>query len=150
MTDNGFSQIEAWADAKLQRLTSPERSKLTRRIAIELRRRQQQRIAQQKNPDGSAYEPRSEAAQRSGRIRRRAMFMRAKSARHLRVRGDQSQAEVGFTATSARIMRVHQFGERDQVARGVFVRYPRRELLGFSDDDLRWLHETLMHYFSPE
>ncbi|EEC7526458.1 phage virion morphogenesis protein, partial [Escherichia coli] len=40
--------------------------------------------------------------------------------------------------------RVHQFGERDQVAPGIFTDYPVRELLGISQADERLIYNTVL------
>ncbi|EOT4415733.1 TPA: phage virion morphogenesis protein, partial [Escherichia coli] len=45
---------------------------------------------------------------------------------------------------AARIARVHQFGERDQVAPGIFTDYPVRELLGISQTDERLIYNTVL------
>lgn len=60
MADN-LNALEDWAGAMLAKLSDAERSKLTRKIALELRRRQKRRITSQRNPDGTAFEPRKGA-----------------------------------------------------------------------------------------
>lgn len=44
-------------------------------------------------------------------------------------------ASGGFDGMAARIARVHQFGQRDQVGPGTFTHYPVCELLGFTSAD---------------
>ncbi len=51
---------------------------------------------------------------------------------------------VGYSGVAARIARVHQFGERDQVAPGIFTDYPVRELLGISRADERLIYNTVL------
>jgi|GEM_PF-5645917 len=71
MNRSGPAQaLETWAAAQLARLAPAERRRLARKLAVEVRRDQQKRIAAQQNPDGSAYAPRKPRAEaRNGRIR---------------------------------------------------------------------------------
>ena len=55
-----------------------------------------------------------------------------------------SGVTVGYSGVAARIARVHQFGERDQVAPGIFTDYPVRELLGISQADERLIYNTVL------
>ena len=46
---------------------------------------------------------------------------------------------------AARIAAIHQYGLADKPSRGANeVRYPRRELLGFTDADLDQVRDTLL------
>ncbi|HBC1518811.1 TPA: phage virion morphogenesis protein, partial [Escherichia coli] len=45
---------------------------------------------------------------------------------------------------AARIARVHQFGERDRVAAGMYTDYPARELLGITPADERLIQRIIM------
>jgi len=126
--------LDNWVAAQLARLAPAARRQLARKLALGIRRDQQKRIAAQQNPDGSPYTPRKpRAVARSGQIRRKALFSKLRRAKYLRIRATANGAEIGFTGRSARIARIHQYGLRDRVARnGPTVRYPRRELLGFT------------------
>ncbi|MFV2270804.1 phage virion morphogenesis protein, partial [Escherichia coli] len=66
------------------------------------------------------------------------------TARYLKARADASGVTVGYSGVAARIARVHQFGERDQVAPGIFTDYPVRELLGISQADERLIYNTVL------
>lgn len=147
MTDN-LNALEDWAGALLQRLKPTERRKLNQTIARELRRSQQQRIAAQQNPDGSAYAPRKprKGLRRGGRIK---MFAKLRQARYLRLQSDADSIAVGFLGNSARIARVHQEGLEDSVERGgPKVRYARRELLGFTEAELEMLRDRLLQHLT--
>lgn len=147
MTDN-LNAVEDWAGALLKRLKPTERRKLNQTIARELRRSQQQRIAAQQNPDGSAYAPRKprKNLRRSGGIK---MFAKLRQARHLKLQSDADSIAVGFLGNSARIARVHQEGLEDSVERGgPKVRYARRELLGFTEAELEMLRDHLLHHLA--
>ena len=116
----------------------------------ELRRSQAQRIAAQQNPDGSPFEPRKpQNRNRQGAIRRRAMFSKIRQAKHLKAFATAGAAEVGFIGATARIARVHQYGLRDRIGRnGPQHQYPQRELLGFSDADLRLVQDFLIDHLA--
>lgn len=70
-----------------------------------------------------------------GRTKKAPMFQRLRTARFLKMRASADGAEVGYSGVAARIARVHQFGEREQVGPGAFATYPVRELLGLSKAD---------------
>ena len=147
MSDN-LNALEDWAGALLQRLKPTERRKLNQTLARELRRSQQQRIAAQQNPDGSAYAPRKprKNLRRGGRIK---MFAKLRQARYLRLQSDADSIAVGFLGNSARIARVHQEGLEDSVERGgPKVRYARRELLGFTEAELEMLRDRLLQHLT--
>lgn len=139
-----LAPFEAYVDALLARLQPAERRALARKIATSLRRSQDDRVAAQQNPDGSAFEPRKSRAPlrtRTGAVRRKvgAMFAKLRAAKHLSARATEQTAEAGFhNATVARVARVHQLGLRDRVRRfpgAAEVVYPQRVLLGFTEAD---------------
>lgn len=134
---NSLEDLTAWAGALLHKLDAGERRALLRAVAAEMRRRQTVRIAEQRNPDGSAYEPRKpRPRQRTGRVRR-AMFMRLRTSRFMKAQSDPNSAVVTFMGNAERIAAVHQFGLRDRVNKGGFeVQFAKRELLGFSTSDV--------------
>lgn len=150
---DGLARLETWAAPLLQKLAPAARRHLARQIGMLLRRSQAQRIARQENPDGTPYTPRKAPGRlrgKRGRIKRRAMFSKLRTARHLKVRTGAAGVAVGFTGRVARIARVHQEGVRDQVhPGGPTVRYPRRELLGFADADLKMIRDKLIEHLVP-
>lgn len=140
MSDD-LQALEQWAGALLSRLQPSERKALTRAVAQDLRRSQQQRIAAQLNVDSSPYDPRKARKNfrgKKGRIKEKkgAMFTKLKTAKYLKIQQDENQIAVGFFGRVARIARIHQYGVRDEVVRGgAVVKYPIRELLGISNLD---------------
>ncbi len=72
------------------------------------------------------------------------MFAKLRTARYLKVKADASGVTVGYSGVAARIARVHQFGERDRVAAGVYTDYPARELLGITPADERLIQRIIM------
>lgn len=149
MTDN-LHALEDWAAPLLARLSPGERRKLSQNLGRELRRDQQQRIADQQNPDGSAYaprKPRKDLRGKAGRIKRR-MFTKLRQNKHLRVQANANEVAIGFLGQVARIARVHQHGLRDRPERGqADVQYERRELLGFSDLTIDRIRDALLSHF---
>lgn len=141
-----LERLEDWATPLLQKLDAGERRTLAQNLAKELRRNQRERIKNQKNPDGSDYAPRK-AQEKTGRIKRRAMFARLRQNRYLRAQGDSHEVTVGFVGRVSRLARVHQEGLRDRVRRGgPEVRYEQRQLLGYSAADEAMIMDMLMEH----
>jgi phage virion morphogenesis protein len=140
--------LEEWAGALLAKLEPAQRRQLNQSIARDLRKSQQQRIAAQKNPDGTAYAPRKKNLRdKKGRVRRAAMFVKLRTTKHLKLQSDANSLVIGFFGRTARIARVHQLGHRDRPAPGVpDVRYPQRELLGFTGADLDMIRDRLLDH----
>jgi phage virion morphogenesis protein len=53
-----LQEVDAWLDALLAGLEPAARKRMMRELAQQLRRSQQKNIRMQRNPDGTAYEPR--------------------------------------------------------------------------------------------
>jgi hypothetical protein len=71
-----------------------------------------------------------------GKIRTRAMFRKLRTARYLRAGVEGDEAWAGWDGAAAAIARVHHEGLSDRPATGAKpVRYPRRVLLGLSNED---------------
>lgn len=138
MSDD-LTLLEDWAAGLLAAVAPAGRRKLARSIATALRRSQAERIKAQRNPDGTAFVPRKarkDLRGKAGRVKRQAMFAKLRTAKWLRTRATPGKAEVGFSGRVTAIAEVHQYGEVGPVSpAGPRVRYPRRELLGFSDSD---------------
>lgn len=142
-------ELEAWLVGMLAKLDAPARRTLARAVAVELRRRQAARIAEQRNPDGSPYVPRKpQLRHRAGRIRR-AMFTRLRLARYMKTEADANTAAVTFAGNALRIATVHQFGLRDRVNKtGLTARYPARELLGLTSEDIERITEQVLFHLA--
>lgn len=145
-----FEHVATWAQGLLSRLEPVERRRLNRKVATDLRRSQGQRIAQQRNPDGSPYEPRKPRRDgKKGSIRRRAMFRKLRMARYLRIGATDTELTVGFFGRAGRIARVHQDGLVDRVERGgKSVRYAQRVLLGFNHSDLATIQDAILRHLT--
>lgn len=145
--------LDAWLQALVASTRPEARRQLARRVAQQLRQRQIERIRAQQNPDGSGFEPRKPQPpsfrDKKGRVRR-LMFDRLATAKYLRVSATPAAATVEITGRSARIARVHQFGLEDTVnRRGLRVRYPIRELLGFGRNDVDEVAATVLDHIDP-
>lgn len=146
MSDD-LQRLEEWVRPLIAKLAPAERRQLARRVAQDLRRSQQTRIREQRNPDGSPYAPRSTASALSGRIRRRAMFSKLRTNRYMKITATSSAAEVGFMGRIASIARVHQEGRRTRVApNGPFHSYPTRALLGFAPRDEALVRDSMLNH----
>jgi phage virion morphogenesis (putative tail completion) protein len=126
------------------------RRKLAGEIAKQLRAAQQQRIKQQKAPDGSPYQARKRQPLRTkaGRIKR-AMFQKLRTSRYMKAGGRENSAVVEFTGKVQRIARVHQYGLKDRP--GVHsrdVKYAQRQLLGYSFKDGESIQKLIVKYLS--
>lgn len=130
----------------LAALSPAGRRKLAGEIAKQLRAAQQQRIRQQKAPDGSPYQARKRQPLRAktGRIKR-AMFQKLRTSRYMKASGRHNSAVVEFTSKVQRIARVHQYGLKDRPnSNAKDVQYDERQLLGFSQKDLKHIELLLI------
>lgn len=146
-------EVQAKLTALIANLSPQARGQLGRKIGQALRKSQSNRITRQQNPDGSAFEPRKprkEFGKKKGRIKRKAMFAKLRTARHLKVRSNGNEVSVGFNGSSAAIAAVHQYGLKGTVNRnkGVKVQYAQRELLGFSDEDVELIENLILEQLS--
>lgn len=127
-------------------LSPAGRRKLAAEIAKELRRSQQQRIKQQKAPDGSPYQARKRQPLRAkkGRIKR-AMFQKLRTSRYMKASGRNDAAVVEFTGKVQRIARVHQFGLKDRPTPSVGnIQYPERRLVGINLEEKAKIHYQII------
>jgi phage virion morphogenesis protein len=129
-------------------LSPASRRRLAADIAKELRRSQQQRIKQQKAPDGTPYQERKRQPLRakSGRIKR-AMFQKLRTSRYMKASGRNDAAVVEFTGKVQRIAQIHQFGLKDRPnPHAQDVQYPIRQLVGFSKVDIDNISNTIINH----
>ncbi|END4895138.1 phage virion morphogenesis protein [Citrobacter freundii] len=131
-------------------LSPASRRRLAADIAKELRRSQQQRIKQQKAPDGTPYQERKRQSLRakSGRIKR-AMFQKLRTSRYMKASGRNDAAVVEFTGKVQRIAQIHQFGLKDRPnPHAQDVQYTERQLLGFNRETKKIIDTQLVKHFS--
>lgn len=137
-----FEKIEQWIAPLLQKASISDRRKLARKIGNKLRTNQSNRIRDQKNPDGTPYLGRKNASSKR-------MFEKIRKRPHLRMRSDENSVEVGFTGRTSNIAEIHQEGLNDTPnPKGKKIRYNRRELLGFSQQDITDIENLLTEYLT--
>ncbi|WP_032092066.1 phage virion morphogenesis protein [Necropsobacter rosorum] len=146
-------EIQGKLTALVNNLSPQSRRQLARNIGQALRKSQSARIARQQNPDGSAFEPRKPRKnfiQKQGRIKRKAMFAKLRTAKHLKVRSNGNEVSVGFNGSSAAIAAVHQYGLKSSPSKNkdFKVQYAQRELLGFSENDLEIIEDLIIEQLS--
>ena len=142
-------EVQAKLTALIANLSPQARRQLGRKIGQALRKSQSNRIARQQNPDGSAFEPRKprkEFGKKKGRIKRKAMFAKLRTARYLKVRSNGNEVSVGFNGSSAAIAAVHQYGLSSSPSKykDFKVLYAQRELLGFTEEDIEMIERFVL------
>jgi len=141
-----FKPFDDRLNGLIAALSPAARRKLAGEIAKELRKSQQQRIKQQKAPDGSPYQARKSQPLRAkaGRIKR-AMFQKIRTSRYMKVSGRNDAAMVEFTGKVQRIARGHQYGLKDRTSPySSYVHYPRRILLGLTEVERNKIHAIIL------
>lgn len=144
-----LQRVDDWLAALLAVLEPAARYRMMRQLAQELRRSQQQNIRLQRNPDGTAFEPRRVTARsKKGRIKRQ-MFAKLRTTKYLKTAATADSASVQFDGKVQRIARVHHYGLRDRVRRnGPEARYPARRLLGVNGEVETITRDTLLQWLS--
>ncbi|RDT11744.1 phage virion morphogenesis protein [Enterobacter roggenkampii] len=144
-----LQRVDDWLAALLANLEPAARNRMMRQLAQELRRSQQQNIRLQRNPDGTAFEPRRVTARsKKGRIKRQ-MFAKLRTTKYLKTAATADSASVQFDGKVQRIARVHHYGLRDRVSRkGPEVRYSQRRLLGVNDEVKEMTRDILFRWLS--
>lgn len=145
-----LTALNDWCDALLAKLTPTERRKLAGKIATELRRSNSERIARNVSPDGEAFAPRkpSKLRQQKGAIRAR-MFTKLKTARRIKAGASTDAATVGFIGRTARIAGEHHYGLKAlHQPTSSTIDYPKRPLLGISEEDNSSLAGLLLAHLS--
>lgn len=146
-------EVQAKLTALINNLSPQARRQLARNIGQALRKNQQARIARQENPDGTTFEPRKprkEFGKKKGRIKRKAMFAKLRTARYFKIQSNANEVSVGFNGSSAMIAKVHQYGlmSSPSKTKDFKVRYAQRELLGFSQSDLDIIEDLVIEQLS--
>lgn len=147
---NEFKPLDDKLTGLIGALSPTGRRRLAAEIAKELRRSQQQRIKQQKAPDGTPYQARKRQPLRakSGRIKR-AMFKKLRTSRYMKASGRNDAVVVEFTGKVQRIARVHQLGLKDRPTPHSYdVQYSERPLLGISKTDKHLIEELFINYLN--
>ncbi len=149
MAADDLNRLVSWADALLASMTPAARRQLAGEMARTLRASQAQRIRANRQPDGSPMAPRKpqpNLKQGRGRLRRK-MFFKISSPAWLKARASEQQAVVEFVGTANRLATIHQYGLKDRI-KGREIRYPARELLGITHQEVEQLEELLLAHLT--
>ena len=73
------------------------------------------------------------------------MMRKLRSNKHFKVRTGAAQAAAGFTGSTAHIASIHHHGKRQQIGKRN-IKYPKRELIDVTNDDIRQLQQTTKDY----
>ncbi|WP_347453653.1 phage virion morphogenesis protein [Acinetobacter thermotolerans] len=142
-------ELASYLQPFIHQLSTGERAKLSKQIGRDLRKSQSRRISEQKNPDGSGYIPRRKRLrEQKGKIKRK-MFTKLRTNAHLKLLSTADSIAIGFVGRVARIADIHQRGLKDRAAAGApSVVYPKRELLGFSDQEIKLIEDSLLKHIN--
>jgi phage virion morphogenesis protein len=149
MAADDLSRLTHWADGLLASMEPAARRKLAGEMARTLRASQAQRIRANRQPDGSPMAPRKpqpKLKQGRGRLRRK-MFFKISNPTWLKARASEQQAVVEFVGTANRLATIHQYGLKDRI-KGREIRYPARELLGITNQEVERLEELLLAHLT--
>ncbi|MDX7921624.1 phage virion morphogenesis protein [Aeromonas media] len=149
MAADDLSRLTHWADGLLASMEPAARRQLAGEMARTLRTSQAQRIRANRQPDGSPMVPRKpqpKLKQGRGRLRRK-MFFKISNPAWLKARASEQQAVVEFVGTANRLATIHQYGLKDRI-KGREIRYPARELLGITHQEVERLEELLLAHLS--
>lgn len=149
---DGLHEISDWLNALLSQASPAQVRAINRRVGYELRRSQAQRIAAQRNPDGTAYVPRAKAKNlraKKGVVRKRAMFARLRTLRFFKVAADADSLAVAFRGRVGAIATTHQYGDRRVSEKtGRVITTPKRELLGLTDAEMEMLIDAYLRHLA--
>ncbi|EMK4941637.1 phage virion morphogenesis protein [Escherichia coli] len=147
---NEFKPFDDKLAGLIAAISPAGRRKLAAEIAKQMRRSQQQRIKQQKAPDGTPYQARKRQPLRSkkGRIKR-TMFQKLRTNRYMKARGRDDAAVVEFTGKVQRIAQIHQLGLKDRPnPHAQDVQYPERQLLGVDFRDNLLIEKLVIEHLN--
>lgn len=143
-----LKQFEDRLAGLIGNLTPVQRRKIAVEVAKRLRTSQQQRIKQQKAPDGTPYANRKPqpASGKRGRVKRQ-MFAKLRTNRFMKAQGSSDAAVVEFVGRVQRMVRIHQEGLSDKPNRfSREVKYDARQLLGFSVGDKNIVEDVVTEF----
>ncbi|MDX7797899.1 phage virion morphogenesis protein [Aeromonas caviae] len=149
MAADDLSRLTHWADGLLASMEPAARRQLAGEMARTLRASQAQRIRANRQPDGNPMAPRKpqpKLKQGRGRLRRK-MFFKISNTTWLKARASEQQAVVEFVGTANRLATIHQYGLKDRI-KGREIRYPARELMGITHQEVEKLEELLLAHLT--
>ncbi|MFQ2329815.1 phage virion morphogenesis protein [Aeromonas dhakensis] len=145
MAADDLSRLTNWANGLLASMEPAARRQLAGEMARTLRASQAKRIRANIQPDGNPMAPRKpqpKLKKNRGRLRRK-MFFKISNTTWLKASASEQQAVVEFVGTANRLATIHQYGLKDRI-KGREIRYPARELLGITNQEIEQLEELLL------
>ena len=140
-----YAGLDHWLDQISLRLEPAQRRELMRRLAQGLRVRYRDRIKQQRDPDGHRFIPRKRN-QIGNKKRQGALFQNI--GKQLKTEYSADHAAIGFSRRTAIVAETHQQGKTIKPSRyAKATNYPIRELVGFSQEDQKWIETELERFF---
>ncbi|WP_336943354.1 phage virion morphogenesis protein [Acinetobacter modestus] len=143
-----IAALTHWLDDFANVISPESRRLLMRQLITGLRVRMRDRIKQQKDPEGIKFIPRKR--DQIGKIRRSGpMFQRIGT--RIKTKSTPDYAQIGFAGRDGLIATVHQDGLTQKPTKhSKPVRYPLRQLVGFSEDDIHWIETTTLDFMSSK
>lgn len=149
MITDDLNRLTNWANGLLASMEPAARRQLAGDMARKLRDSQASRIRANIQPDGSPMatrKPQPKLKKNRGRLRRK-MFFKISNSSWLKARANEHQAVVEFVGTANRLATIHQYGLKDRI-KGREIRYPARELLGITTQEVEQLEELLLAHLT--
>lgn len=153
MATDDLNRLNELFDGLIQQLSPAARKQLSRDISRRLRASQAQRIKQNTAPDGSAFEarkPQPTWAKRLGAIKKKLMFQKIIRQKYLKPEYSASAATVGFTGFISRVATEHQYGLRGRINERISIRYPQRELLGLTQNEMNMIEAVIIRHLATK
>lgn len=162
---HNLDDFDAWLTHSIKKLSPANARKLQRAIGAYLRKRTQQTMRAQTDPDGNAWEARKpqreflspeefknkdKGKHKAKKRQPKAMMRGLVKAKHLTLRLEGAQMKMGwFNTRDAIIARKHHFGEREKLPFGV-ANYPSRPMLGINDQDKVQIQQMMIEFLQGE
>ncbi|CAM3041568.1 phage virion morphogenesis protein [Dichelobacter nodosus] len=144
MLEHNLNNLDQWLNLMMRRLTNQERLKLNRKIGQELRKINTKRIQSQKNPDGINFSERKNTG--TNRVK---MFKKLRQTSRFKIRNRFNEVSIGWSSKDGYIARIHHYGLRQRLQYGL-AQYPKRELIGLTDEDKAIVRDLLIDHFTSE
>lgn len=141
---DAYAGLDHWLDQIALRLEPTQRRELMRRLAQGLRVRTRDRIKQQRDPDGHRFIPRKRN-QIGNKKRQGALFQNI--GKDIKTEYSADKAAIGFGGRTATVAEVHQLGKTIKPSHyAKATNYPIRALVGFSQDDEKWIESEIQKF----
>lgn len=141
--DHDLTPLNHWLDVAMSRLDAASIRAMQREIGKYLKTQTTQHIRQQTSPEGKKWQ------QRKDPKNRRAMMVKLKKARFLKIKHQAAGLRIGWSGSSGKIAHTHHFGLRQKLQWGV-AKYPERPLLGITHADEIAIQNIIIKHLTGE